>query len=149
MFNLPATRPYFWIALILDYGTFSLLLASPRLVQEFWSTSRFNLVSEYLGSGATREICLRLSRRGIFTIQLKFRRAPDEYGLALVSRVGTWRRQGARLILQIERESAVFDVISDGPTETLRLSADFPSWEDNHDLSLANISFVQTKIREA
>ncbi len=149
MFILPATRPYCWSALILDYGTLALLAASPQLFRELWSTSRFNLVSEYLGEAGMKTVHLRLFRRGIFTIRLQLHRPPGECGLVGTGTIGTWQREGAHLTLRTERESAVFDVVRDAPTEALRQSVGFPSWESSHELSLESIDFVQTERRAA
>ena len=143
MFILPATRDYCWVALIVDYGTLSLLLACPRLFQELWGTSRFNLVHEYVGKAGMKTACLRLFRRGIFTIRLELHRPSGECGLAGAGTIGTWQREGGRLTLSTGRESAVFDVVRDAATEMLRQSTGFPSWESDHDHSLAEIDFAQ------
>ncbi len=148
MLMLPTTRAYTWTALILDYGTLAFLLASPRLIREVWSTSHINLICEYLGEKGMKTVHLRLFRRGIFTIRLRLDRPPGECGLTSTGTIGTWQREGARLELHTERESAVFDVIRDRPTEVLRQSAGFTTWESSHELSLANIEFV-TKEKHA
>lgn len=147
MLMIPATRPYAWSALILDYGTLALLLGSPRLIRELWSTSRINLISEYRGQAGAKTIHLQLFRRSIFTVRLQLHRPPGEFGLTGTGAVGTWHHDGARLMLHTEQESAVFDVIRDAPTEVLRQSAGFASWESNNELSLENIDFVQTERR--
>jgi hypothetical protein len=144
MFILSATRPYCWTALVLDYGTLALLFASPRIVREAWGTSRFNLVSEYLGKTGVKTAWLRLFRRGIFTIRLELHRQPGEYGLISTGTVGTWQREGKSVTLSTGQESAIFDVMRDAPKETLHQSVGFPGWERSHDHSLANIDFVQT-----
>lgn len=145
----PATRPYAWSALILDYGTLAFLIASPRLIRDAWSTSRSNLLCEYLGEAGMKTVHLRLFRRGIFTIRLHLHRPPGECGLISTGTVGTWQRDGARLTLRTEREAAVFDVVRDVPTEALRQSTGFATWESSHELSLASIEFVQTEKRAA
>jgi hypothetical protein len=144
MFGLPATRPYCWIALIVDYGTLAMLFALPRLVQEIWATSRFNLLGEYLGQTGRKNVSLRLFRHGIFTIRLELNRPSGECGIVGRGTIGTWQRDGKRLTLLVEQESAVFDVMGDAPKEKLRQSVGFPSWENSHEISLANIDFVQT-----
>jgi len=143
MFVLPVTRPFCWMALILDYGTLALLLVSPRILREVWDTSRFNLVREYLGQAGTKTAKIRLFRRSVFTIRLEIHRPPGECGLVRAGMVGTWQREGTQLTLRSEAESAVFDLIRNAPSETLRQSVGFPSWEKYHDYSLANIEFVQ------
>jgi hypothetical protein len=142
MFMLPSSRRYCWGAVILDYGTLVFLAASPALLREAWSTSSFNLVCEYLGQAAGKTAHLRLFRRGIFTMRLELRRLPGESGLAGSGQIGTWRREGSQLTLQIKGESAVFEVVADTPTEILRQSVGFPSWEGSEDLSLSKINFA-------
>lgn len=145
MLLIPTTRSYAWTALILDYGTLAFLIASPRLIREAWSTSRINLQCEYLGEAGMKTVHLRLFRRGIFTIRLHLHRPSGECGLISSGTIGTWQRDGTRLKLHTERESAVFDVVRDSPTEALQQSTGFVTWESSHDLSLASIEFVQTE----
>jgi hypothetical protein len=143
MFLLPATRPFCLIAVVIDYGTLALLLASPRLVREVWSTSKFNLVSEYLGQAGMKTVYLRLFRRGVFTIRLQLHRPAGERGLVGTGTVGRWQRDGTRLTLRTEQESAVFDVVRGAPDEVLGQSVGFQSWEGSDELSLAGIEFVR------
>ena len=146
---IPTTRPYAWTAPILDYGTLAFLLASPGLIREFWNTSRFNLLCEYLGQAGIKTVYLRLFRRGIFTIRLELQRPPGEVGLIGTGTIGTWKREGAHLMLASGRETAAFDVIRDAPTEVLRQSTGFPNWEKSNELSLGGIDFIQTERRLA
>lgn len=147
LYLFPATRPYCWAALLLDYGTLALLAAVPRLAREFWSTSPFNLDREYLGEAGIRSACLRLFRGGAFTLRLTFRRLPGELGLLSQGTVGTWQREGARLTLRTEAESAVFDIVGEAPAQSLRQAAGFASWEGNAELSLAELALVQVRDR--
>jgi len=75
---------YAWLALLLDVGCGPyLLLGLVFLVPELWSTSRINLLREYLGQQDIKRVYLRLFRRGIFTIQQHFQRPPGELGHAV------------------------------------------------------------------
>jgi hypothetical protein len=47
MLLLPPTRPFAWLAPLIDYTGVLFLLALPRLVNELWRTSRFNLLELY------------------------------------------------------------------------------------------------------
>ena len=143
---------YAWLALLLDVGCGPyLLLGLTFLLPELWSTSRFNLLREYLGQQGIKTVYLRLFRRGIFTIQQHFQRPPGELGLIQCGAVGRWHRHGSRLTLErnAEGESAVFEVLPGAQLETFRQSVGFPSWESNHELSLASIDFVVTHNRGA
>src|ERR1700682_682609 len=59
----PATRVFSSAPLILDWGSLTLLLALPCIVNELWSTNRFNLLEEYEGHRDGRTARLRLFRR--------------------------------------------------------------------------------------
>ena len=142
-------RPYAWSAVLLDCGTLAFLIASPRLAREAWNTSRFSLLFEYLGTAGMKTVHLRLFRRGMFTIRLQLHRPPGETGLVGTGTIGTWQRDGKSVKLATERETAAFDVIQTKPTELLRQSTGFPSWEKSQELSLANIDFIQTIKRAA
>ena len=146
---IPTIRPYAWSALILDYGTLAFLLASPRLIREFWNTSRFNLLCEYLGQAGMKTVHLRLFKRGIFTVRLELHRPPGECGLVGTGTIGTWKRDGTQLTLSTGKETAAFNTIQNSSAETLRQSEGFPSWEKSNELSLASIDFIQTTKRLA
>lgn len=138
MFILPATRWYFWSALILDFGTLMVLLG---LITEMWRGRRI-LVHEYFGETATKRVCLRLYRRGIFSIEWQ-RREPWKAGPIVGSDTDGWQREGPRLTLSRAKESAIFDLVPDATRETFRQSVGFPSLESRDDTSLANIDFVR------
>jgi hypothetical protein len=140
MFILPPTRPYFWSALVLDYGTLMVLLG---LIPAMWSESYFALVGEYLGETATKRVCLRLYRRGIFTIEWQRHHTSDK-GDIVGSDTNAWQRDGPRLTLSRANESAIFDLVRGAPRETFRQSVGFPSWEIRDETSLENIDFVRT-----
>jgi hypothetical protein len=68
---LPRTRHFAWMAIVLDYGTLVLLYCAPRLVREFWETSRYNLVAEYQGERGTTTACIKLYQRSIVVIKFE------------------------------------------------------------------------------
>jgi len=142
MFILPATRMYCWTAVILDYSTLAFLVAFPRLAQEFWRTTRFNLVSEYIGRTSTITVCLRLFRSGVFIMRIELHLPPNRCGLRSTGTTGRWRREGTRLILQTQSESGIFDVVTSAPTERLRHSVGLQSLEKNSGVSLSGIDLV-------
>src|SRR5207249_2124747 len=81
----PITRPYAWVAVLVDYGALVFLVAVPFIVREIWRTSRYNLLEEYIGEQGNKTVTLRLFRRGIFTIQVQVCRTRDEWGLMQLS----------------------------------------------------------------
>ncbi len=120
-----AISSWAWLALLLDVGCGPyLLLALTSVLPELWSTSRFNLLRQYLGHQGSRTVQLRLYRRGIFTIRQHFQRPPGEPGLIECGTIGRWHQVGSRLTLQrdAESESAVFDVVPGAQVETLQQS---------------------------
>jgi|GEM_PF-1467740 len=68
----PQTRPYYWIASVVDYGTLSLILAVPWLVHGAWCVSRINLVHQFSSTKDGRSLRIRLYRRGIGLVSVKF-----------------------------------------------------------------------------
>jgi hypothetical protein len=102
----PATRLFAWVPLVLDWGTLMFLLALPQIVDELWSTSRFNLLEEYAGQRDGRKARLCLFRRGVFTMQ--FERPDAQCGLVEVGSIGTWQREEGRLMLIPCEDSATF-----------------------------------------
>jgi hypothetical protein len=135
----PATRPYAWAAVILDYGTLVFLPALPGIIGELWGTSRFNLLEEYVGEQGTKAVSLRLYRKGVFVIELRIRRPPGEYGLVGMGDTGKWRREGDQLVLQSSGESAVFVPAAGRKPGVLCQASGFSRFEERPELSLAGV----------
>jgi hypothetical protein len=149
MLMLPRIRSYAWFAVILDYGTLAFLFVCPGLIREAWRTSRFNLISEYLGQAGIKAVRLRLFRHGVFTIRLHLTRPKGQMGLVSVGTIGAWQRESTRITLHANQECAILEVTRDAPTEALRQCVGFASWERTEDRSLANIDFIQNGKRTA
>jgi hypothetical protein len=138
---LPVTRPYWWTAIIADVGTLQLVWSSPRLLKEAWQTSRFSLIREYIGHTPNKTVCLRLFRRGVFTIRLEMNRSKPSPRLVSMGRIGKWTRSGSILTADAGNEVARFEVISLDSGERLKQLAGFTTWEKSEELSLAGIEF--------
>ena len=69
---IPETRRFAWLAVVADFGTFALMIALPRLVYEFWSTSRVNLLHCFTIAESERIISFKLFRRHIAVISARF-----------------------------------------------------------------------------
>ena len=139
MLLLPGTRPYTWTAVILDYGTLVVLIALPWIVGEFWRTSRYNLLEEYVADHGIKTVYLRLFRKGVFTIEQHFRRQTGESGLISAGTIGEWKRERDRLMLRLDGQSAEFESLPGIESEGLRQVVGFPDYESNGDLALAGI----------
>lgn len=144
LFLLPATRMFCWMALVLDFGTFELLIALPKIFSELWSTSGWNLMAEYQGSAGNKSVCLRLFRRSVFTMRLQIQRPPGECGLTQAGTIGTWRRDGMRLTLKADGGEAVFEVRGVPGGEALRQTTGFPAWAGSEDRDLNGIELSPT-----
>jgi hypothetical protein len=138
MWMLPATRPYAWAGIFLDYGTLNFALGLPRLANELWRTSRFNLLTEYVGHRGSMAAHLRLFRKGHFTLVQRIDRPPGTMGIIKRSMPGTWQPEGNRVILRHGAEMAILEVLEKEP-EALQWTAGFPSTERNEELSLAGV----------
>jgi hypothetical protein len=70
---LPQTRPYAWLALVVDWGTFSFIVFGlPYMAFQFWSTSRINLVHSFASLSSGRAVGINLYRRHIAVISARF-----------------------------------------------------------------------------
>jgi hypothetical protein len=138
----PVLRPYFWAAILLDYGTLGLAIASPWLIRQWWQTSRFNLLEEYVARRDRTTVHLRLFRRDIFTLQWEIRRPPGEYGLVGMGQIGTWEREAETVVLRIGSASAVLREAADGGRLVWCESSEFGRHPDSPELSLAGLEFV-------
>ena len=69
---LQESRPFAWLALFADYGTLVLIIATPRIAYEFWSTSRINLLHCFSTNAKERNITIKLFRRQIAVISAEF-----------------------------------------------------------------------------
>ena len=119
MLMLPSTRPFYWLAAALDYGTVILISALPRLVDELWKTSRYNLLEEYIGEDGLKSVRLRLYRNGVFTIRQHFRRIAGECGLVSAGDIGNWSREEGRLELATNGDTSAFETLEINGIETL------------------------------
>jgi hypothetical protein len=145
MLLVPSTRPYAWAGVFADYGTLALLPDLPRIIDEVWSTSRYNLVEEYVGDRGIKTVYLRLFRKGVFTIEQPFRRQAGECGLLRAGTIGKWERKGDRLVLRLDDRlrqdgrAAEFEPLATIEPAGVRQVLGFPDYESNGDLSLADI----------
>jgi len=147
MLLLPSTRLFAWVGLLADFGTLALLLAMPRIVNEMWSTSGYNLLEEYVGNRGIKTVNLCLFRNGVFTIKQIFRRPPDECGVVQAGTIGTWQRERERLLLRMDGQSAEFEPLPTIEAKGLRQVVGFSSYEKSEDYSLAGIDLRVSYVR--
>lgn len=111
----PPLRPYAWAAPLLDVGTLALLLAAPRLAREWWSTSWFSLLDEYVGRRGRTTVRVRQYRRGVLTLRWDVARPSGEFGVLGMGNVGTWEAEAGRVTLRVNGEPSVLEPIPDAP----------------------------------
>jgi hypothetical protein len=146
MLLLPQTRPFAWLALVVDYGTLVVFLALPRIADALWKTSRFNLLEEYVGQQANKAVRLLLFRKGVFTIEQQVRRLPGECGFIRTGIVGRWERVEGRLLHFSNGDSAAFEALPGPEYEGLRQASGFRGYWDG-ELSLAGVELRLTSRR--
>jgi hypothetical protein len=139
---LPTIRPYAWAALLIDIGTLAFLPYTPRIIREIWSTSRFNLLEEYVGQRDMTTVHLRLFRKDIFTLWWDIRRSPGEHGITGKGTSGTWEREADTLTLRVGEDRAVFRPLLDTTKEGWEISQGFQHEEASPELSLVGLELV-------
>jgi hypothetical protein len=88
------TRPYWWIAIFIDFGTLALLLAMPTILSEMWAHSDRNSLHTFGSTIDDRTVNVRLFKNGDCVINISFDppRPYGEHGSLAVSAgfVGKW-----------------------------------------------------------
>ena len=88
------TRPYWWLAVFIDFGTLALLLALPMLISEMWAHSDRNALHIFESTIDDRTVNIRLFKNGDCVINISFDppRPHGAYGNLAVSAgfVGKW-----------------------------------------------------------
>jgi hypothetical protein len=139
---LPVFRWYAWAAVLLDIGTLAFLVALPRIAQELWATSRFNLLEEFVGQRGVTTVRLNLFRRGVFTLNWDRKRSPGEFGLIGMGNVGIWGKEMDMLVLRIGDARAVFRLLPETSKEGWSQLVGFPHCEENPELSLEGLELI-------
>jgi hypothetical protein len=140
MLLLPATRGFAWLAIPFDYGTLAVIIASPLLLKEFWSTCRFNLLHEYSGESVSVNAYLRLFRNGVFTLTLSIHLPAGQSGMSGTGNVGSWNLDGDKLrLLSHKGETAVYQVCKISNSEQLRQVTGFSRFGDELMVSSSNL----------
>lgn len=140
LLQLPQTRKWAWIPILLDYGTIRLLLSVPKIAKELWDTSRFNLVKELVSKEEKRTVTLRLYKSGAFVIEYAFKLDPDEQGLLGKSDLGIWR-QGEGII-SLTLGSDRIELVQWGPV--WKAEDEFSTYEANEALKMAGVEFTES-----
>ena len=136
------TRSYALLSILVDYGTLILLYSSPKLVRQFWETSRFNLLAEYKAAAGAVTTQISLYRTGKFVILHERQWIPGETGWVSLSNVGEWKQTSQHLTLTSGDKTAEFAPdVKDGVEYLRQISGSL--WEDNTELSSAGMAFMR------
>jgi hypothetical protein len=148
--GFPATRRFAWLGIIADYGTLVVILSVPRLVNEFWSTSRVNLLRSFISRQSGRVIEIRLFKKGVFTVRVKFDPPvpcnPPGAFVESFGLVGSWKQEGADFVLSGYAEDRVLRLRPEGE-RFLSEEANYPADNEYPYDSLAMITFEPGKGR--
>ncbi len=63
-------KQYWWLGVAIDYGTFILIYSLPTLFNEYYKTSKHNLVRRFYADKNNNRYELSLYKRGIFIVDL-------------------------------------------------------------------------------
>lgn len=111
LWQFQTTRPYAWLSVVADYGTLIFIYSFPFLVRDFWSTSRINLIKEYVGKSDNARISLNLYKKGVFVIRLEFDppQSANHYGAQIGSLglQGKWEVSGDQIQLSEYAENRI------------------------------------------
>ena len=144
-----ATRPYWWLAILIDYGTFALLLASPMIIGEMWAHSDRNALHIFDSTIDDRTVTIRLFKNGDSVINISFDppRPHGAYGDLAVSAgfVGKWRACGGHFEVN-EYASGRKLRISRNAEKRYRLSENYPDGDDPSIYALDGIDVDATRL---
>jgi hypothetical protein len=103
LWRFDATRRFALFAFLGDWGTLVLLYSLPSLIAQFWPICRVNRLKVIAGQGERAEYVLTLFRKGIFWIDIKYRRPSDWNGrmpfLTGSALRGNWTKEGNTILL--------------------------------------------------
>lgn len=89
--------PIVWIA---DLGTVAFLCATPRLIAEWWTVSRFTQIRRLQGHNGNQMAVLTLHSTGQYLLKKTWQRLPGELGILALGEPGTFTptKDGYRLV---------------------------------------------------
>jgi hypothetical protein len=147
---LPATRPWCWVAVLVDAGTLQFLRYLPSLLRERRRTSAAQLLADFRTVDGERRISLRLFRTGVFVLRLDRALPPGTLGLTQRNDTGTWQRAGDRLRLEsTSGESATLEFAPAPDGEVAAVREGFPTWDQEPATRLAGLRLVASDLRTA
>lgn len=85
-----------WVA---DIGTVLFVCAMPRLVGEFWQTSRYTQRRKFTGAQGNQTVTLTLHEGGNYVLVINWQREADEPGITQMSEPGTYEEHEGRIDL--------------------------------------------------
>ena len=147
LFSFPLTAPFFWIALIVDYGTLRLLLALCLLAHELWVTSSINLLHKFATKDTTRTISIELFRGKTALINFQFspNQPCNDAGALIHSTgfLGNWTQEEDRFVITSYAENRSLELI---PVEKNFQSTErnYPNKKYHYD-ELNDLLFIKTQ----
>jgi len=84
---------------IIDVSTIAFAVAAPRLIREWWRTSRFTRQSQFFGEFKNQAVALSLHKTGHYFLHRRWKLTPNETGIVSSGEIGqfTQDKDGIRL----------------------------------------------------
>jgi len=144
--GIGALKPYAWTPLILDIGSAGFVfLTLPRIINEWWQFSAFNLLHEYRSTTVpAKTAALRLYKSKVFVLRLDFHRQENERGIGQFTRLGTWQETTTGLKL-VTRDGKLAELTRDNAAKPAKLgvTVDFPTFQTDAELALTGLTFTE------
>jgi hypothetical protein len=95
-------KRWWWCVFLVaaNLGTVVFMVAAPRLVAEWWRTSRFTRLLTLLGRSGNAQATLSLHRHGHYRLKKEWTRAPGEIGVVMLGEPGTYTDTAAAILLR-------------------------------------------------
>jgi hypothetical protein len=139
---IPSLRKWCWVAVLLDYGSVSFLLALPKLIKELWQTSRIRLIDELIGEQGARRVNIRLYKGGVLIVKHKISRKKDELGLIGSSDIGSWQEADGEMALTLRNDTIRMRQVG----SLWKVDRSFAHYAENPDLGIGDLDFRRVRL---
>ncbi len=108
------TRPFWYLALLFDIGSWYLLFGLPKLAVESWQTSKLRRLRYFQGQQEKKTVILSLFKGDIWTADVKIELGKGETGLTQWGMGGTWHEKAGIIELSVEHEEYKANIVKEG-----------------------------------
>jgi hypothetical protein len=139
---VPSLRKWCWLAVLLDYGSVTFILALPKFIKELWQTSHIRLIDEFVGEEGARRVSIRLFKGGVLIVKHKISRKKDELGLIGSSDIGSWQEADGEMALTLRNDT--IRMRQDG--NVWKVDRSFTHHAKNPDLGIDDLDFRRVRL---